>query len=99
MTDPTAMTNEDFTRHMLPSQDDMATAASWLAAQAQMDPTGLLAIYTDTAQRGRLFQLVVAISETAVQATGLRDNPDALPALLADLLTAAGDHPEGGTHD
>lgn len=97
--DPAHMTAEEFTLHMLPTADDMTTAGTWLAAQAQMDPTGLLSIYTTTAEQGRLFQLITAIGETAVQATRLRDNPDALPALHTDLLKAAGDDTKGDTND
>jgi Transcription factor WhiB len=101
MTDPTTMTDEEFTLHMLPTADDMATAGSWFAAQAQMDPVGLLSIYTTAAEEGRLFQLMTAIGETGIRATGLRDDPEALPALLEDLNTHARkqDDKEGDTDD
>jgi len=85
MTDPNNMTPEEFTLSLVPTPDDLADAGAWLAAQTRLDPQILLQLYIDAYEKGRLFHLLVAVGETAVRATHLRDDPEALPTLLASI--------------
>ncbi len=89
MTDPEPdwanMSPEEFTLALVPNPDDLAAAGGWLAAQTRLDPDALLHLYLQAFKTGRLFHLLVAVGETAVRATGLRDDPAALSGLLAEL--------------
>jgi hypothetical protein len=89
MTNFEDMSDEEFTELLVPNGRDLQRASAWLVQQERLDPKGMLGLYLDAVEEGRIFQLLVCLGESLTRAMGLREDPEALQLLHEDITHRA----------